>query len=47
MSSSASRQISTTIQTESRVQGSLRNLVARLLPERLILSQMDRTLRGS
>jgi 2-polyprenyl-6-methoxyphenol hydroxylase-like FAD-dependent oxidoreductase len=42
-----SRQISAAVQTENRLLTSLRNLAARLMPERLLLSQMDRTLRGS
>jgi 2-polyprenyl-6-methoxyphenol hydroxylase-like FAD-dependent oxidoreductase len=41
-----SRQISATVQTESRLLRNVRNLAARLMPERLLLSQMDRTLRG-
>jgi 2-polyprenyl-6-methoxyphenol hydroxylase-like FAD-dependent oxidoreductase len=42
-----SRQISATVQTESRLLGNLRNLAVRLMPEGLLLSQMDRTLLGS
>jgi 2-polyprenyl-6-methoxyphenol hydroxylase-like FAD-dependent oxidoreductase len=42
-----SRQISATVQTESRLLRNVRNLAARLMPERLLLSQMDRILRGS
>ena len=42
-----SRQISGTVQTENPFLGGLRNLAARLMPERLLLSQMDRTLGGS
>jgi len=42
-----SRQISAAVQTESRLLSGLRNLAARLMPERLLLSQMDRTLGGS
>jgi 2-polyprenyl-6-methoxyphenol hydroxylase-like FAD-dependent oxidoreductase len=42
-----SRQISAAVQTENRLLRSVRNLAARLTPERLILSQMDRTLGGS
>jgi len=41
-----SRQISAAVQTESRLLGSVRNLAARLAPERLIMGQMDRTLGG-
>ena len=42
-----SRQISGTVKTENPFLGGLRNLAARLMPERLLLSQMDRTLGGS
>jgi len=42
-----SRQVSAAVQTESRLLSGLRNLAVRLTPERLVLSQMDRTLGGS
>jgi 2-polyprenyl-6-methoxyphenol hydroxylase-like FAD-dependent oxidoreductase len=42
-----SRQISAAVQTESRLLRSIRNLAARLTPERLLLGQLDRTLGGS
>jgi 2-polyprenyl-6-methoxyphenol hydroxylase-like FAD-dependent oxidoreductase len=42
-----SRRISATVQTENRFLGGVRNLAVRLMPERLLLSQMDRTLSGS
>jgi 2-polyprenyl-6-methoxyphenol hydroxylase-like FAD-dependent oxidoreductase len=42
-----SRRISATVQTESRLLSGLRNLAARLMPERLLLNQMDRTLGRS
>jgi 2-polyprenyl-6-methoxyphenol hydroxylase-like FAD-dependent oxidoreductase len=42
-----SRQVSAAGQTESRLLAGIRNLAARLTPERLILSQLDRTLGGS
>ena len=42
-----SRRISAAVQTESRLLGGARDLAARLMPERLLLSQMDRTLGRS
>ena len=42
-----SRQISAAVQTESRLLRSIRNLAARLTPERLLLGQLDRILGGS
>ena len=34
------------VQTENRLLGVARDLAAQLMPERLLLSQMDRTLGG-
>jgi 2-polyprenyl-6-methoxyphenol hydroxylase-like FAD-dependent oxidoreductase len=42
-----SRQISAAVQTESRLLAGVRDLAARLMPERLLLGQLDRTLGGS